>query len=143
MGTLRIRQRRVLGAVIFDLDGDITIGETNRQFRDAIKQIVNDMNREVILNLAKVTKIDSSGFGEILAAYGTLKASRGRLKLMKLHESVVDLMMVTKLLTAFDVYNDERTAVEGFEADRERITAEIPISDGLITREFPEGFGHE
>jgi anti-sigma B factor antagonist len=144
MRSLTIRQRQVRGAVIVDLEGGITLGETNRKLHEAIKLIVDDKKQEVILNLAKVTKIDSSGLGEIVAAHATIKAIRGSLKLVNLPENVADLMMMTKLLTVFDVYDDESTALDSFEKDRERVTAEIPAQGaGTITREFPENFGYD
>jgi anti-sigma B factor antagonist len=141
MRNLTIRQRQVRGTVIVDLEGGITLGETNRKLHEAIKLIVDDKKQEVILNLAKVTKIDSSGLGEIVAAHSTIKAIRGSLKLVNLPENVADLMMMTKLITVFDVYDEEGTALASFEKDRERITAEIPAPwAGGITREFPENF---
>ena len=139
MKSLTIRQRQVRGVVIIDLEGQITLGETNRQLHEAIKQAVAEGKRDVILNLAKVMKIDSSGLGEIVAGFTTLNDNGGVLKLANLPDSVADLMMMTKLLTVFEVYDDERNAVDSFEDDKDRHTdADVPDSKGPMTREVPD-----
>ena len=144
MRSLTIRQRQMRGVVVIDLEGGITLGETNRQLHEVIRQTVAEHKRDVILNLAKVTKIDSSGLGEIVAGYATLNDNGGVLKLAGLPESVADLMMMTKLLTVFEVYEDERSAVDSFEDDKER-GAGIPSRDprGRVTQELPENFEPE
>lgn len=141
MGDLTIHEREVRGVVIVDLEGTLALGETGRELHDVIDLIKAGNKQRVILNLACVTKIDPSGLGELLAAYETFEGNRGAVKLLCLPEDVSDLAMRTILLTVFDLYDDEQTAVESFEDHRERITKEIPImSDGRLTQEFPEDF---
>jgi len=141
MKSLTIRQRQVRGVVVIDLEGRILLGETNRQLHEAIKQVVAEHKRCVILNLAEVTKIDSSGLGEIDAAFTTLSDNGGVLKLANLPESVADLMMMTKLLTVFEVYDDERNAIDSFEDDKERLDGGgMPDAKGRQTAELPENF---
>jgi anti-anti-sigma factor len=122
MSNLSISERQVRGVVVVDLEGKITIGETNRQLHDAIRQLVAERKQSIILNLAKVTFIDSSGLGEMVAGYSTLKASGGALKLINLPARVVDLMTITKLYTVFDIYDTEAEGVEGFETEVKRTT---------------------
>jgi anti-sigma B factor antagonist len=141
MRDLTIHQREVRGVVIVDLEGTVALGETGRSLHDAIELIKAGNKQEVLLNLAGVTKIDSSGLGELVAAHARFEETGGALKILNLSENVADLMMMTKLHTVFDIYDDEQSAVESFEDNRERITKEIPaFSGGLITRELPENF---
>jgi anti-sigma B factor antagonist len=140
MKSLTIRERQVRGVVIVDLEGSITLGDTNRKLHDAMKQIVTEDKKEVILNLADVQRIDSSGLGEIVAGFTTLKSIGGTLKLVNLPEYVADLMMMTKLLTVFEVFDDEREAIDSF-GESERITEEIPVPyGGGVTQQYPEDF---
>ena len=144
MRSLTIRQRQVRGVVLIDLEGGITLGETNRQLHDAIRQTVAEHKRDVVLNLAKVTKIDSSGLGEIVAGFATMNDRGGVLKLAGLPDSVADLMMMTKLLTVFEVYDDERGAVDSFEDDKEQLSGGTPPDPrGRVTQELPENFEPE
>lgn len=140
---LTIRQRQVRGVILMDLEGDFTLGETKRQLHEAIRQAVADRKRHIILNLAKVTKIDSSGLGEIVAGHKTLTDIGGVLKLAAMPEGVADLMMMTKLLTVFEVYEAERAAVDSFEDDNGRPAGDPARSEGRVTQELPENFEAE
>lgn len=124
MRSLTIRERQVRGVVIVDLDGSVTLGDTNRKLHDALKQIVAENKKDVILNFADVKRIDSSGLGEIVAGFTTLKAIGGKLKLTNLPDNVADLMMMTKLLTVFDVFDNEREAVDSFE-ETEQVAGDV------------------
>lgn len=114
MSSLSISQRQVDGASIVDLDGKILIGETNRQLHEAIYELIALGKNRVILNLDKVTSIDSSGLGEIVASFSTLAKAGGTLKLVNIPSRVSDIMTVTKLYTVFDVYDSEAEAVNSF-----------------------------
>lgn len=115
MSNLSISERQVGGVAILDLDGKITLGETNRQLHEALRRLVADGKQNIVLNLAKVTSIDSSGLGEIVAGFSTVAARGGALKLINLPERVVDLMTITKLYTVFDIYDSEEEGIQGFE----------------------------
>ena len=114
MDSLTIEQRRSGDVLILDLSGQITLGATNRQLQDAIRQLVAEGERSMILNLAKVKYIDSTGLGELVAGYSTLKRNEGRLALINVSDRVMDLMTITKLYTVFDIYDVEAAAVESF-----------------------------
>jgi len=122
MSNLSITERQVRGVVIVDLDGKITLGESNRQLHEAIRGLVAAGKQNIILNLAKVSAIDSSGLGEIVSAFSTVAAGSGSLKLINLPERVVDLMTITKLYTVFDIYDSEAEGIEGFEPGNEFAT---------------------
>ena len=97
-----------------DLDGEVRIGDSATALRSAIRNLVARGNTKLLLNLAGVRYIDSSGIGELIANYTTVGRSGGQLKLLNLTEKVQDLLVITKLLTVFDVYDDESEALSRF-----------------------------
>lgn len=125
MSSLTINKRQVNGVVIVDLDGKISLGESNSQLHGELRQLVAEGKRNVLLNLAKVTAIDSSGLGSIVAGYSTLQAAGGSLKLINLPERVSDLMTITKLYTVFDIYDSEAAGVNSFDKVDEPITERL------------------
>lgn len=143
MKSLTVRQRQVRGVLVIDLEGGIMLGETNLQLHEAIKDAVAERKRDIILNLAKVTGIDASGLGEIISGYATVTYSGGALKFSNMPPSVADLMSMTKLLTVFEVYEDERRAVDSFEDDKERHDGDPTDSKGRVAHELPENFEAE
>ncbi|HTH39074.1 MAG TPA: STAS domain-containing protein [Pyrinomonadaceae bacterium] len=116
MSGLNINKREVNGVLVMDLDGRVSLGETNRQLHEALREAVADGKKKVVLNLAKVAAIDSSGLGEIVAGYSTLSAAGGTLKLINLPERVSDLMTITKLYTVFDIYDSEAAGIASFDS---------------------------
>lgn len=116
MSNLIINQRRVDGVTILDLVGGIRLGEENAYLHNAIRKVVEDGERHILLNLAQVTKIDSSGMGELIAAWTTLRKNGGEAKLLNLTQTVEHLMTLTKLLTVFDTYENESDAVASFQS---------------------------
>ena len=116
MSGLSINKREVDGVLVMDLDGRVSLGETNRQLHEALREAVADGKKKVVLNLAKVAAIDSSGLGEIVAGYSTLSAAGGTLKLINLPERVSDLMTITKLYTVFDIYDSEAAGIASFDS---------------------------
>ena len=101
--------------VILDLAGKITIGEGSVQLRDAVEKLLEAGRNRIILNLAGVSYVDSSGIGELVSRYTTTKNTGGRLKLLNLPKKIKDLLMITKLLTVFEIYEDEQAALESFQ----------------------------
>ena len=100
--------------IILDLRGQIKLGTGNVQLRAAIAGLVNRRAKNVLLNLEEVSKIDSSGLGEIIAAHSSLKKNGGSLKLLNLTTQVRELMVITKLLTVLDCFKTESDAVRSF-----------------------------
>jgi anti-sigma B factor antagonist len=101
--------------MILDLAGKITIGEGSVQLRDAVEKLLEAGRNRIILNLAGVNYVDSSGIGELVSRYTTTKNTGGRLKLLNLPKKIKDLLMITKLLTVFEIYEDEQAALESFQ----------------------------
>jgi anti-sigma B factor antagonist len=99
---------------ILDLNGNITLGEASGALRDAVKNVVAQGHRSVLLNLAGVHYIDSAGLGELVGSYATAERNEAKLKLLHLQKKVEGLMQITKLITVFEVYENEAEAVRSF-----------------------------
>ncbi len=111
---LKLGNRAVDGITIVDCSGRITLGEGSVVLRDSIKDLLGKGQKKILLNLGDVNYIDSSGIGELVSAYTTVKNQGGELKLLNLTKKVHDLLQITKLYTVFDVRDDETTAVKSF-----------------------------
>ncbi len=111
---LKVSTRQVDGVSIVDCSGRITLGEGSVVLRDTVKDLLAKGQKKILLNLGDVNYIDSSGIGELVSAYTTVKNQGGELKLLKLTKKVHDLLQITKLYTVFDVKDDEATAVKAF-----------------------------
>jgi anti-sigma B factor antagonist len=111
---MKTSTRQVNGITIVDLSGRITLGEGSVVLRDMVRDLVTKGQRKILLNLGDVTYIDSSGIGELVSAFTTVRNQGGELKLLNLTKKVHDLLQITKLYTVFDVKDDEATAVAAF-----------------------------
>jgi anti-sigma B factor antagonist len=111
---LKVSTRQVDGVSIVDCSGRITLGEGSVVLRDTVKDLLSKGQKKILLNLADVNYIDSSGIGELVSAYTTAKNQGGELKLLKLTKKVHDLLQITKLYTVFEVKDDEAAAVKSF-----------------------------
>jgi len=109
--SLIVKTRKVDGVSILDLSGKLTIGEPVIQLRDALRAQVSSGETRILVNLADVTYVDSSGLGELVSSYTTVRNKGGDVKLLKLTAKIKDLLQMTKLLTVFEVYDDEAKAV--------------------------------
>ncbi|HEX4663774.1 MAG TPA: STAS domain-containing protein [Terriglobales bacterium] len=112
--TMKSNSRRVDGVTIMDLSGRITLGEGSVVLRDQIRELLGKGEKKILLNLGDVTYIDSSGIGELVSAFTTVRNQGGELKLLNLTKKVHDLLQITKLYTVFDVKDDEASAVKAF-----------------------------
>jgi len=111
---MKTSTRQMDGVTIVDLSGRITLGEGSVVLRDIIHELVGTGNKKILLNLGDVTYIDSSGIGELVSAFTTVRNQGGELKLLNLTKKVHDLLQITKLYTVFDVKDDEATAIAAF-----------------------------
>lgn len=114
MAQLTINQRQAGDVSILDLSGKITIGEGSVQLREAVKKQLDEGKKKILLNLGDVSYVDSSGIGELVSSYTTTSNGGGQLKLLNLTKKIKDLLMITKLLTVFDTYDTEESAVSSF-----------------------------
>ncbi len=111
---MKIETRKVGDVTVLDCSGKITLGEGTMTVRNTVREILKNGGKKIILNLGDVNYIDSSGIGELVSSYTTVTSGGGQLKLLNLTKKIQELLAITKLLTVFQVYNDERAAVASF-----------------------------
>jgi anti-sigma B factor antagonist len=111
---MKIEKRTVGGVQILDCSGKITLGEGTIAVRNAVMDTMKEGGTKMILNLADVNYIDSSGIGELVRTYITVSSSGGQLKLLNLTKKIQELLQITKLLTVFQVYESESAALASF-----------------------------
>ena len=112
--SVKLTTRQVGDVIVIDAAGRITLGEGSSTFRDTIKDLVNQGNKKILLNLAEVSYIDSSGIGELVSGFTTVSNAGGQLKLLNLTKRIHDLLQITKLYTIFEVSDNEAKALAGF-----------------------------
>lgn len=113
---LRMSTRTLEGVMVVDCSGRVVFGEESASLRDTIKKLLLD-NPRIVLNLREVNFIDSGGLGTLVSLYTTARNAGGALKLARLTQRVGDLLQVTKLVTIFEVFDDEQAAAESFKKD--------------------------
>lgn len=111
---MKTSTRKVDNITIVDLSGRITLGEGSVVLRDTVRDLIGKGEKKILLNLGEVTYIDSSGIGELVSAFTTVRNQGGELKLLNLTKKVHDLLQITKLYTVFDVKDDEAVAIQSF-----------------------------
>ena len=112
--SVKLTTRQVGDVTVIDVAGRITLGEGSSALREALRDLVGKNQKKILLNLGDVTYIDSSGIGELVSAYTTVRNQGGELKLLNLTKKVHDLLQITKLYTVFDVRDDEAGAIRSF-----------------------------
>jgi len=111
---LRATYRDAGMITVVDISGRITLGEGSALLRRTVRELLDDQRTRIVLNLADVNYIDSSGIGELVSAFTAVKNRGGEMKLLHLTKKVHDLLQLTKLFTVFDVYSDEPAAIGSF-----------------------------
>lgn len=112
--SVKISKREVGGVTVVDLSGRLTLGDASAQLRGTLRELLDQGKKKIVLNLGQVNYIDSSGLGELVSGFTTVKNQGGQLKLTNLTQKVNDLLTITKLYTVFEVHNDESAAVQSF-----------------------------
>ncbi|MDQ3372781.1 MAG: STAS domain-containing protein [Acidobacteriota bacterium] len=100
---------------MLDMNGKVTLGEGSVALRTAVRRLLGDGKKKILLNLGSVGYIDSSGIGELVSSFTAVNKENGTLKLLNLTQKIQDLLAITKLLTVFDVYDSESDALSSFE----------------------------
>jgi anti-sigma B factor antagonist len=111
---MKASSRQVNGVTVVDMSGRITLGEGSVVLRDTIRDLLSKGQKKILLNLGNVTYIDSSGIGELVSAFTSVRNQGGELKLLNLTKKVHDLLQITKLYTVFDIKDDETAAIGAF-----------------------------
>jgi anti-sigma B factor antagonist len=112
--SVKLTNRQVGDVTVIDVAGRITLGEGSSTLRDALRELVKQDHKKILLNLKEVTYIDSSGIGELVSGFTTVANQGGVVKLLNLTKRVQDLLQITKLYTVFEVFDDEAKAVQSF-----------------------------
>jgi anti-sigma B factor antagonist len=110
---LRMNTRTRDGVLLMDCAGRIVFGEESAALRESVKKVLSE-NSKVVLNLADVSYVDSGGLGTLVSLYTTARNAGGALKLENVTQRVHDLLQVTKLVSIFEVFDDEQAAVQSF-----------------------------
>ncbi len=113
--SMKATTRQVDSITVIDVSGRITLGEGCTQLRQLIRDLLGKGSKNILVNLADVTYIDSSGIGELVSAFTAVSNQGGQLKLLNLTKKVHDLLQITKLYTVFDVHDDEAKAISSFD----------------------------
>jgi anti-sigma B factor antagonist len=106
--------REIGDVIVIDMDGRITLGEGSALLRDLIRENVAKGRKKIVMNLAGINYIDSTGLGELVSGYRLVKSEGGEIKLLNLTKKVTDLLQITRLYTVFDIHNQEAQAVASF-----------------------------
>ena len=114
MAELEVNERQAGDVTILDMTGSVRMGEGAVSLRNSIRGLNDEGKKKILLNLAGVKNIDSSGIGELIANYTTISRNGGQLKLLNLTEKIQNLLVITKLLTVFDSYDNEAEALSSF-----------------------------
>ena len=111
---LTAKARQIGDVAVVDLNGKITLGENSGILRDELKTLMSHGVKNIILNMAGVSYVDSAGLGELVGAYTTAANQGGSVKLLHMQTKMKDLMQITKLHTIFSSYEDEQEALKSF-----------------------------
>ena len=117
--SLEIQERVREGIIILDLKGRITSGPEAGAFREAASAVATNPSPNLILNGANVEYVDSTGLGAMVMVATTIKRSGGKVKLLNMNKRNIELLVMTKLATIFEIFNDEQDAINSFFPDRE------------------------
>jgi anti-sigma B factor antagonist len=115
---LEINRKEHEGVTILDMKGRITVGPEASALREAVAAAVTDNIRQLVFNLAQVDFIDSTGLGAVVMCSTTMRKAGGAVKLLNLNRRNIELLVMTKLATVFETFNDEQDAVNSFFPDR-------------------------
>lgn len=111
---MEIAERNVGGVTIIDVSGKLVAAEDPGRLKDKVASLLSQDRKQIVLNLANVSYVDSSGLGEMVACHGTATRSGGEVKLANTGKRIKDLLVMTRLLTIFDAHESEDEAVQAF-----------------------------
>jgi anti-sigma B factor antagonist len=111
---MQIAERSAGNVKVLDLSGQITFTQGDQLFKDKIHSLIHQGHKNMLVNMADVTHVDSAGLGELVSAYTTVTKAGGTMKLVNLTKRLTDLLAITKLLTVFDTFESEQDALTQF-----------------------------
>lgn len=122
MKTIQITQRQINSVTILDLSGKLGLGNGCIELKEKLEMLFAEGRKNFVLNMAGVSSIDASGLGELISSYSIVGSKGGKVKLLKLSDRLLELMAITKLLTVFEVFGSEASALASFPAKPEANT---------------------
>lgn len=111
---MEITEREVDGVTILDLKGTMTLGEGDDELKDKVRSLIGQGKMAIVFNMGGTPYIDSAGLSEVVRSYTTISRFGGTIKLLAISKRVEDLLVTTKLLAVFDIFEDEVSAVQSF-----------------------------
>lgn len=111
---MTITERKSGDVTVLDVEGKILLGEGDVQLKRKIDELIERKETKILVNLANVPYMDSGGLGEIVRSYTTVKRAGGELKLLNATKRISDLLTITKLITVFEIHEDEAAGVKSF-----------------------------
>ena len=127
MTNFKIEERRVGDVTVLDLDGDLRMDGGSDIFHSTMGRLLKEGQKKVLLNLAGIAYVDSSGLGELISSHITLSDNDGQLKLLHLTQRVRELMKITKLLTVFNIYESRSEALDSFNYTAPQPEDNLPV----------------
>ncbi len=112
--SIKVSTRMIDGVVIVDLFGQLRLGEGTSKLREVVQELMGQGYKKILLNMENVLHVDSSGIGELMGCYTSVKNQGGELKMVYLNKNVRNLMEVTRLYSIFDAHEDLNTAVQSY-----------------------------
>ncbi|WP_321476031.1 STAS domain-containing protein [uncultured Paludibaculum sp.] len=112
--SVQIQTREVSGVTVMACVGTITLGESTSLFRNTLRELLKQGSRKILIDLGGVTYLDSTGIGELVGAYTSARNVSAQIKLARLPEKIYNLLQITKLITVFEVFNNEAEAVKSY-----------------------------
>jgi len=126
--TMNISERKLNDVTVLDLDGKFVLG-SDRQFGHLVEANIQAGGRKLIVNLAKVVYMDSSGLGELIAGYRAMQQANGHLKLLHLNDRLIGLLITTKLISVFEMFDSESSAISSFTPDVNQLRSFDRLND--------------
>lgn len=114
---LEVQEKPIADVIVLKLKGKITIGAGDVTLRNTIESLLTQDRKKIVLNMARVSYIDSSGTGELVSCYTKVRKSGGQLKLLNISQKIQDILQIAQLFSIFDVYTDEAEAVGSYMED--------------------------
>ncbi len=116
MTNFNIKERRIGNVAVLDMDGQLRTADSGDALPDTIRRLLNEGRNRILLNLSGVAGTDANGLGDLLASHNAVNKQGGQIKLLHLTDRVRELMMNTRLLTVFDIYENESAALDSFKS---------------------------
>jgi anti-sigma B factor antagonist len=116
---IRVKEREANGITILDISGRIVLGKETAALRDSIRERIAQGKKNILLNLSEVPFIDSTGIGELVSAFITVRREGGDVKLLNLTKRVRDTVEIVKLGSIFELFDDEAAALKSFTGEKQ------------------------